>query len=154
MILMKMEVLKEKDVTLMDRRRVTLLVDFEGKATPSSASLRKDVASFLKTKPNLISIRHIYQKFGDAKAKVIVHVYKSEDKLKLFEGESAVYKEEKAESSEEKAESSEEKAESPSEEKAESPSEEKAESPSEEKAGSSEEKAESPSEDKEVKEEN
>jgi len=118
---MKFEVLKEKDVSLMDRKRVTLQVDFEGKPTPSGKELRESVADYLKTKPKLIAIRHIYQHFGKPVAKVIVHVYKDEAKLKLFEGEKALYKEEKSEQpseepSNEGSQESEQKEEEPSNE--------------------------------------
>ncbi|MBT4174231.1 hypothetical protein HOE07_00975 [archaeon] len=60
------------------------MVDFAG-ATPSGVLLREFLGKQLKVDKNLIAIRHIYQRYGLPRAKVIVHVYKDFDTLKKLE---------------------------------------------------------------------
>jgi small subunit ribosomal protein S24e len=91
---MNMEIIKQNDVPLLDRKRVTIKVTFSGKSTPTNVVIRKDVAKVLKVEPKLVVIRHIYQKYGNTEAKIIAHVYNSVEKLKVFEGEKAMLKEE------------------------------------------------------------
>lgn len=81
---MEIEIIKQKDVPLLNRKRVIGKVQFEGSATPSISVFKDLVASALNVQKDLIAIRHVYTHFGVSIAKVIVHVYKSrEDLLRL-----------------------------------------------------------------------
>lgn len=81
---MIMEVLKEKDMKLLSRKRLTLLVENKG-ATPSRQDLVKEIAKKFKTDEELVIIKHIYQQFGKNKTKLMVHIYEDKDKMKIFE---------------------------------------------------------------------
>ncbi len=81
---MKAELLKEKETPLLQRKRMNFMVDFAG-STPSGIELRESLSKQLKVDKNLIAIRHIYQRYGLPRAKVIVHVYKNFEILKKLE---------------------------------------------------------------------
>jgi ribosomal protein S24E len=69
---------------LLSRKRVNFDLFFEG-ATPSEKDIVENVASVLKAKQELISVRHIYTKYGESKAKVIIHLYNTIEELKNIE---------------------------------------------------------------------
>ena len=83
---MKLEIQKDWDNPLLSRRRVTLLVEYDG-ATPSRAVIRKEVAKKVGAEESLITIRHVYSRFGRQKAKVVAHVYTYAEVLKKLEDE-------------------------------------------------------------------
>lgn len=83
---MELELIKEAEAPLLERKRVTFSATFIGHATPSNAELLKDISNRLKVDPKLVAIRHVYQKYGEGSAKVIAHVYKTEKDLKETEG--------------------------------------------------------------------
>ncbi|MEA3378501.1 MAG: hypothetical protein U9Q69_02565 [Nanoarchaeota archaeon] len=94
---MEIKIIKQKDVPLFSRKRITALVTSTGQSTPNKKSLQLSLSKLLKTKPNLVAIRHIYQQYGSAKAKAIVHIYDKEEDLKYFESAKTIFKEEKKE---------------------------------------------------------
>lgn len=81
---MKLELLKQVDAPLLARKRVSLMASFDGK-TPSNDEVKKEIASLLKTKEELVAIRHIYQRYGQSNAKIIAHVYDKVEDLKAIE---------------------------------------------------------------------
>ena len=83
---MKLEILKERTTPLLSRRRVTALVSFDG-PTPSRNDLKKAVAKKVDSTDNLVIIKHVYPRFGNPEAKIIAHVYASEDEKKKVEKE-------------------------------------------------------------------
>ena len=60
------------------------MVDFIGQ-TPSKLKLREEIGKKLKVDTKVVAIRHIYQRFGLPRAKVIAHIYKSFETLKKVE---------------------------------------------------------------------
>lgn len=82
----KMELVYEKEVEmpLLERKRVTFKLVFEG-ATPKMEDVKKLVASKMKLAEDSVEVRHIFQKFGEHQAKVIAHLYKSAEMLKKYE---------------------------------------------------------------------
>ena len=88
---MEIEIIKENETPLLSRKRLTVKVDFEGK-TPARLDLKKDIAKKIKSEPELVVIRHIYQRFGSKTAKVIVHVYSDRKMLERLEDQSIVKK--------------------------------------------------------------
>lgn len=89
-----MEIIKEKDMKLLSRKRVVLMIDNEG-ATPSRQELIKQVAAKFKVKEELVVIKHIYQQFGKKKTKLMVHIYNDKKKKDVFEHKSLLKKHEK-----------------------------------------------------------
>ena len=85
------EIVKEKETPLLSRKRVTAWVYKEG-ATPSRPSIRDELAKKMKIKPELVSIRHVYTRFGKQESKVIAHVYNDEETLLRLEGKKLVEK--------------------------------------------------------------
>jgi ribosomal protein S24E len=82
---MKLAPLEEREVTLLKRKRVSFEIDNEKQKTPSEAEIKKAVAEKMKVGEENVAIRHIYQKYGAGKAKVIAHIYKNVDDLKRIE---------------------------------------------------------------------
>lgn len=81
---MKLKMLNEQEVPLLGRKRINYIVEFD-LGTPSKKEILENLARSLKIDKELIAIRHIYQRFGDTKAKIIVHVYKNKEDLKKLE---------------------------------------------------------------------
>lgn len=81
---MNIQLLDEKEMSLLGRKRINFYVDSEF-STPSEKEILEELAKKLKVDKELIAIRHIYQRFGSRKAKVIVHVYNSKEDLKILE---------------------------------------------------------------------
>ena len=81
---MEFEILKEKDMKLLSRKRVTLMMENKG-ATPSRQDIIKKLADKLKVKEDLVVVKHIYSQYGKAKTKLIVNIYKDKKKMEMFE---------------------------------------------------------------------
>ena len=81
---------------------MTLIAEYEG-ATPSRIKIRKEVATKLKAKENLVVIKHVYTKFGSQKAKIITHIYNNEDEMKKLEHDVLLKKHQSKEEAAEKA---------------------------------------------------
>jgi small subunit ribosomal protein S24e len=82
---MKITLIEQKEAPLLMRKRIHFEVDNEKQKTPSEPEIKKAVAENLKVNEETVAIRHVYQKFGIAKAKVIAHVYKNPEDLKRIE---------------------------------------------------------------------
>jgi ribosomal protein S24E len=81
---MELHTIKEKDMKLLSRKRVTLDVESSG-ATPPRVELIRAIAHKFNIKEDLVVIRHIYPQFGKTNAKVIVHLYDDPKKKEMFE---------------------------------------------------------------------
>ncbi len=81
---MKLEIIKERETPLFKRKRISCMVDFDAQ-TPSKLKLREEIGKKLKVDARCIAIRHIYQRFGLPRAKVIAHIYKDFETLKKIE---------------------------------------------------------------------
>lgn len=81
---MDIEVQKQTKVPLLSRERVTGYAHFDA-VTPSRTDIKKALASKIKAAEDKVVIRHIYQKYGARKAKVIAHVYSDEKSMKALE---------------------------------------------------------------------
>lgn len=110
-----MKVLKEEKNPLLSRTSLILEEDHAAKKTPSYEDVAKKIADILKTKPELVKVKHIYSEFGKGKSRIIANVYTSLEKLKdIEEIKKKVKKEEaKKEAPKEKAEKEETKKEQP-----------------------------------------
>lgn len=76
---------KEQEMQLLDRTRITYEAENEGNSTPSKEKLKEEIAKLNKVDVSLVSIRHVYTKFGVPKFKVIAHIYKDTKLLSLLE---------------------------------------------------------------------
>ncbi len=81
---MQLKIISEKESPLLGRKELELEASFE-KATPSEAETKKEIASAIKIKEDLISIKKIHQLFGTKKAKIVVHIYNNVEQLKKLE---------------------------------------------------------------------
>ncbi len=61
------------------------MVSFEGRGTPNIIEFKDAIASKLKVQKDLVAIRHVYQRFGFSKAKVIAHIYSNKKELMHLE---------------------------------------------------------------------
>ncbi|MEK6974081.1 MAG: hypothetical protein AABW41_02495 [Nanoarchaeota archaeon] len=80
-----MKIVKETDFPLLQRKRYTVEINHDKKATPKNEELKKEISSFLKVSEDLISIRHIYTNYGETVSKIITNVYKTVEDLKKIE---------------------------------------------------------------------
>ena len=81
---MNINIIEEKEVQILKRKDVLLEVESPDKS-PSNQELKKELASVLKTKEELIVIKGINQIFGKRTSRVEVSVYKDEKSLKEIE---------------------------------------------------------------------
>jgi ribosomal protein S24E len=88
---MNLKLIKEKDFPLLSRKRYTYEMENDG-PTPSTIVLKEAVAKQLKAKSECVAIRHIYTKFGDAKIKIIAHVYDKPENLQKIEDKATIKK--------------------------------------------------------------
>jgi len=119
---MELDVKNQKENELLHRVEVSGEISFGG-ATPSNKELRDELSKKLGMPKEFLAVRHIYTKFGEAKATFEAYAYKTKEEFEKVEGKIEV-KEEKKEAPAEKP------AEAPKEAKAE---EKPAEAPKEEK---------------------
>lgn len=88
---MELEITKQKEVLLLSRKRISGTATFE-KETPKRVDINNKIAAILGVSPELVVTRHIYNKFGERKAKVIAHVYSNIEDLKINEDQDLVNK--------------------------------------------------------------
>lgn len=96
---MKATLISEKKSPLLERSRYKFDLEYFGESTPNNTNVKKEIAKILKVDEKLVAIRHIYQKFGINRAKVIVHVYQKAsdlDRLELDKKKKKAKKEEEA----------------------------------------------------------
>ncbi len=80
-----MKLLYEKEMPLLNRKRVAFLIEHSKAQTPSRESIIKKIAEDLKVKEELVAVRHIYTKFGETNSKVIANVYQDEKDVNFLE---------------------------------------------------------------------
>lgn len=81
---MELNILKEKEMRLVSRKRITLEIDNKG-STPSRQEILEEIGKKFNIPKDLIIIKHIYPQFGNRKTKVIVHIYQNKEKMNMFE---------------------------------------------------------------------
>ena len=81
---MEINIKSKKDESLLSRTIIEATAEFE-KATPSYPEVTALLATQLKLDEKLIAIRHIYNLFGNKRAKVIAYVYSDETKKTFIE---------------------------------------------------------------------
>ena len=84
---MNMEIIKEKETPLLNRRRVTLSFSSQSGKTPSRKDAAKEVAKKVGASEDSVAVRHIYTQFGNTSAKIIAHVYKDAKTMEKYEDE-------------------------------------------------------------------
>ncbi len=80
-----MNILKEKPLNLLKRKRITAEIEHFKKATPSKENIVKTLADKLKIPEDQISLLHAYPHFGREKTKVIANIYESKEALEVVE---------------------------------------------------------------------
>jgi ribosomal protein S24E len=80
-----MKFLKKEKSKLLNRTDLVIELEHIGKSTPSNSDIKKQIASNLKTKEELIVIDHVYTKFGEGISKIHAKAYDSEKALKDIE---------------------------------------------------------------------
>nr|MBI4157028.1 hypothetical protein [Candidatus Woesearchaeota archaeon] len=93
---MMLKKIEEKNMPMLNRKRISFEVEFSG-TTPKKEDLMKSISSMIKTPEELIALRHVYQKYGINKAKIITNVYEKKEDLKQFEPRKKIPGEKKAE---------------------------------------------------------
>lgn len=100
---MQMNIIKERQTPLLSRKRITAEIEYEG-VTPSTKEITLEISNKTKADIKLVEVRHIYNKFGATKAKVIAHVYDNPEIMKkiICLGKKGIEKIKKAEEAEKK----------------------------------------------------
>lgn len=80
-----MKILEKQEAPLLNRIEVIAEFEHIGKSTPSKDSIKKEIASDLKTKEELIVVKHAFTKYGYGITKVFANVYKNEKDLRDIE---------------------------------------------------------------------
>jgi small subunit ribosomal protein S24e len=106
---MEIEIKSKRETPLLSRTRVSGFLKYEG-ATPSLLDVKQKVASVLKVNNDLVTIRHIYPRFGVEMSKVIAHVYQDNKELMKMEDKKTLIKNKFMKTDEELKKEAEEKA--------------------------------------------
>lgn len=80
-----MKILKEHNSDLLHRRRITVEIEHLGGCTPKKEDLKIKIAEKFKADVGLVSIRHIYTKYGVGMSKAIAHIYSDKKDFDYFE---------------------------------------------------------------------
>jgi len=105
---MDIKLVKENDMPLMGRKRLTYMCSFDG-STPSRADFKNHIAKDKKVEPSLVIVKHIYQRFGSRDAKIIANVYHKKEMIDLYEEKNPVAENANKKSKENEKSGSEEK---------------------------------------------
>lgn len=89
---MNIEIMKEKEVPLLERKRIVLRYSSQEGKTPARKTVAKEVAKMIKANENQVAIRHIYPQFGVTSSKIIAHVYKDFQTMEKYEDENTLVK--------------------------------------------------------------
>src|SRR3990167_7439527 len=82
---MEIEIQKQIEVPLLNRQRVSVMVTYDGGATPSILQFKDIIASQFKIQKDLIYIRHVDSTYGFVTANILVHIYKTREELLRLE---------------------------------------------------------------------
>ncbi|MEK6940350.1 MAG: hypothetical protein AABW49_00420 [Nanoarchaeota archaeon] len=82
---MSIKIIKERDLPLLSRKRITFVLDHPGMSTPKIEAISQEVATELKSTIDCIKIQHVYPQFGLQQSKIIAHVYSSAEALNKIE---------------------------------------------------------------------
>ena len=80
-----MKLIKEQELPLLKRKRVTYELEHFKKPTPSKQEISKALAEKTKSSEDSISVIHIYPHFGREKSKIIANIYKSKENKEAIE---------------------------------------------------------------------
>ncbi len=139
---MDFEIKEKKENNLLERTEVDAIVSFDG-ATPQTQQIRELIVQKLGCNPDLMVIRKTEPRFGETKISVIVHIYKTPERMKKIEEEFVLKRNKLAEEKKEEPKAEEKPKEGKAEEKKEEPKEEpKAKEEPKEKVPKEEPKAE------------
>lgn len=89
---MNLEIMKEKEIPLLERKRIVLRYASQEGKTPARKTVAKEVAKMVNAKDDQVAIRHIYSQFGATSSKIIAHVYKDFKTMEKFEDENTLVK--------------------------------------------------------------
>lgn len=81
---MELTIKKKTESPLLSRTRVTAEATYQG-PTPTESAVKDSLASKLSVDKNLVSVRHVYTRFGKQFAKIIAHVYDNKKDMDLYE---------------------------------------------------------------------
>ena len=81
---MELKITEKKESPLLDRIELKGTITFD-KATPSNEELKKHLADYQKTKPELVAVKHIYTGYGKSKAEILAYVYHSKESFDKIE---------------------------------------------------------------------
>ena len=83
---MKLEIISKEQNSLMKRREVAFRVEHnQTGGTPTRAEIREQLASLLKTKPELIYVKNMETKRGTMVAVGEANVYETDEQAKFVE---------------------------------------------------------------------
>jgi len=80
-----MKLIKEQELPLLKRKRVTYELEHFKKPTPSRQEISKALAEKTKSSEDAISVIHIYPHYGREKSKIIANIYKSKEDKEAIE---------------------------------------------------------------------
>ncbi len=80
---LEVKIISEFDNVLLNRKEYLLEVLHPGSSTPSRKEVRAEIAKIFNVPLNRVIVRKISSRYGTNKAIVRVHIYKSEEAVKI-----------------------------------------------------------------------
>ncbi|RLE94920.1 MAG: 30S ribosomal protein S24e [Thermoprotei archaeon] len=81
----KIEILKERDNQLLERKELELIVHHFARGTPRVYDVRQYLASQFKVDINTVYIRKMITEFGVGRSRAEVHIYRSPERARKVE---------------------------------------------------------------------
>ncbi len=82
-----LHVLEEKQNKVIGRLEVSGIITHVGKGTPARKELRSAIAKIYGAKEELVILKYVKSEYGMGRSRIKIHIYESEERLKLFEPE-------------------------------------------------------------------
>ena len=80
-----MKIIKQEYNPLLERKQVVVSLEHEGNKTPSNQEVKKLISENFKTAEDLITVKHVYTKFGDGISRIFAYVYENKDIFNAIE---------------------------------------------------------------------
>ena len=81
---MELTILDKQEKPLLSRLEIKAEITYQG-PVPTTADVKKALASSLKADETLLVVKHIYPIYKNSKASVIAYHYKNKDEMKRIE---------------------------------------------------------------------
>ena len=89
---MEIDIIKEKENKLFNRKEIKFYVDYDGEATPKVLDIKSKLVALLNTKKNLLVVDNVQPHYGEPRALGYAKVYATVEDLEYIETKHVIAK--------------------------------------------------------------